>query len=160
MTALGTIRAEAKACRAAFADSQVGDAVWCLHHDTLMEWLTEPAKKRIAYILSDKPKPERARRLREFRLVKGPLPKPFVRAGAELSRAWVEYGRAWAAYDRTGVEYDLTGAAYVRARAAYDRARAAYDRTGVEALPALEAQHRAEYPDSTWNGRSIFGDAA
>ena len=133
MTALHSTRVEAVACRAAFADSKVGDAVWCLHHEKLIETLTEPAVARIAYILSEKPKAERARRLREFRPVMGPLP---------------EYNRAKAEYDRT--EYDRTWAAYNRTWAEFDRAWAEYG-------AALEAQHRAECPDSTWDGRTIFG---
>src|SRR3989304_5015038 len=131
MTALGPIAAEAKACRAAFADSKVGDAVWCVHHETLIETLTEPPENRIAFILSDKPKGEQARRLREFRPVLGPLPEPY-------SRAEAEYDRAWAEYERLGAESLRAGAEYARARAEY--------------LAALEVQHRAEYPDSTWNG--------
>jgi len=153
MTALGTVRAEAKACRAAFADSKVGDAVWCLHHqrliETLIETPIEPAEDRIAYILSKKPKAERARRLREFRPVLGPLPEPFDRARTEYEEAWAEYDRACA----------RSSAEYVRAVAEYDRAKAEYVRARAEAMPALEAQHRAEYPGSTWNGQSIFGEA-
>ena len=142
MTALGTVRAEAKACRAAFADSKVGDAVWCLHHqrliETLIETPIEPAEDRIAYILSKKPKAERARRLREFRPVLGPLPEPFDRARTEYEEAWAEYVRTWA---ESG------------------QALAEYRRALTEFQPALEAQHRAEYPGSTWNGQSIFGEA-
>jgi len=150
MTALGTIAAEAKACRAAFADSKVGDAVWCVHHETLIETLTEPPENRIAFILSDKPKGEQARRLREFRPVLGPLPEPYSRAEAEYDRAWAEYDRARVEYARAYAEYERLGAEYLRAGAEYARARAEY-------LAALEVQHRAEYPDSTWNGTTIFG---
>ena len=146
MTALGTIAAEAKACRAAFANSKVGDAAWCLHHERLIETLTEPAEARIAFILSDKPKAEQARRLREFRPVLGPLPEPYARASAEYVRASAEYDRAWAEYDRASAEYD--------------GAWAEYDGAMAETMPAFEAQHRAECPDSTWNGRSIVGSAA
>jgi len=145
MTALGTIPAEAAACRSAFADSTVGDAAWCLHHEKLIETLTEPAAVRIAFILKYKPEAEQARRLREFRPVLGPLPAEYVRARAEDDRARAEYVRAQAEYDRVWAEY-------VRAQAEYDRAL-------TKAMPALEAQHREEYPDSTWNGQSIFGEA-
>ena len=49
--------------------------------------------------------------------------------------------------------------AYVRAQAEVDRARAEYNRAWAEAMPLLEALHRAECPDSAWDGVSIFGGA-
>src|SRR3990167_10761203 len=67
---LKSIEEEAADCRAAFVGAAVGTPVWCCHHERLYEVLEEPAENRIAYILSDKPSFERARRLREFRPVK------------------------------------------------------------------------------------------
>jgi hypothetical protein len=150
---LQSIKIEAAACRAAFANSNIGDAVWCLHHETLIETLTEPAESRIAYILSNKPEHERARRLREFRPVVGPLPGEYNTAWAAYSTARAAYDTAWAAYSTARAAYNTAWAAYSTAWVAYNTARAAY-------APALEAQHRAECPDSTWNGRTIFGSAS
>ena len=64
---LGSIKQELAACRLAFKDSKIGDPVWCCHHEELCEKLTESAEARISYIVSDKPKEQQARRLREFR---------------------------------------------------------------------------------------------
>jgi hypothetical protein len=66
---LKSIAAEEAACRKAWGRKSVGMA-WHLHHKMLVEDLSEPASNRIDYILSGKPKCERALRLRLFRPVK------------------------------------------------------------------------------------------
>ena len=83
MKELGTIEQEAADCRAAFANSKVGDAVWLCHHGMLCEPLSELPENRIAYILSEKSSNEQARRLREFRPVRGKLPAELAKARAE-----------------------------------------------------------------------------
>ena len=60
---LGTIEAEAAACRAAFAARPRARYAAHVHHDRVAEALTEPAEERIAYILAEKPEDERAVRL-------------------------------------------------------------------------------------------------
>ena len=103
-----------------------------LHHQgPLLEW-TNDIWERVEYILTDKPKYERKKRLREIRPVFGRLPEPLIQAGAACEKA---------------------AAAYLMARAAYAKARAAY-------ASQLEALHRAECPNSKWNGYTIFGDTS
>jgi hypothetical protein len=46
---------------------------WHIHHQQLVENLTEPLKNRIAYIKSDKPKEEQAIRLKLLKKVKCPI---------------------------------------------------------------------------------------
>ena len=135
---LQSIAKEAAACREACMEAKVGDPMWLLHHELLLEWLTEPVENRIAYILSEKPKREQARRLRELRPVKGPLPKTVAAAWAEYAAAWAKADAAWAKSDAAQAEYD---AAWAEADAAWAE---------------ITALHLAECPDTTWNGRSIF----
>ena len=67
---LKTIDEEAADCRAAFANSKVGDLVNFCHHEEPVEALVQPAEDRIAYILTEKPLWEQALRLRLFRPIK------------------------------------------------------------------------------------------
>ena len=128
MKELGTIEQEAADCRAAFANSKVGDAVWLCHHGMLCEPLSELPENRIAYILLEKSSNEQARRLREFRPVRGKLPAEWDKAHAELAKA--------------GAEWDKANAELAKARA--------------EFMPQLMALHAEECPDSVWNGQSLF----
>ena len=103
-----------------------------LHHQgPLLEW-TNDIWERVEYILTDKPKYERKKRLREIRPVFGRLPEPLIQAGAACEKA---------------------AAAYLMARAVFAKAGAAY-------ASQLEALHRAECPNSKWNGYTIFGDTS
>ena len=102
---LGTIKAEAEACRAAWAATPKAKYGAHLHHEEVAEKLTEPIENRIAYILSDKPKNEQALRLRLMRPVTVPALAEYERvtaaALAEYQKvrapAWAEYEKAKAA---------------------------------------------------------------
>lgn len=105
---------------------------WCLHHEILIEPLTEPLSNRIAYINTQKDASERPRRLAELQVVRQPEKLPRALVEAEL--------------------------AHVEARLAYVEAWRAYAEAGLACLPALEALHREECPDSAWNGSTIFAE--
>ena len=62
---------------------------WHIHHDRLIEQLTEPIKDRIAYIKASKPPAEHELRLRLLKEVRGTLPADFValRAKGDALRA-------------------------------------------------------------------------
>src|SRR5271169_6801799 len=131
MKELGTIKQEEADCRAAFVDSKVGDAVWLAHHELLYELLTEPAENRIAYILSSKSRGEQARRLREFRPVRGKLPAEWYN-----SREWY---KAYAEWDKADVELDKARAELDKARELdnareLDKARAELDKARAECM--------------------------
>jgi hypothetical protein len=132
--------------------------------------LKEPAINRINYILTDKPEHERARRLHEFRPAKG---KKIVQAYAEYQRiiapADDEYHRiidpAYAEYHRI---IDPADAEYQRIlrlrrlrllRRIIDPAYAEYHRISDQAYAnsGLSALHLADVPDTTWDGKTIFG---
>ena len=67
---------------------------WHLHHDILLESLTEPLKNRINFIKKEKPKNEIKLRLKLFRPFKGKLP-------VKTAKALEAYDKALEVYDKT-----------------------------------------------------------
>jgi hypothetical protein len=126
-------------CRKAWKDnpSQYG---WCIHHEIEFEGLSEPIKNRIGYILSNKTKDEQITRLDNMRPVSTaslkivlPTWKAYNEAMASARKAYNEaVVPAWKVY------YE----AVVPARKAYNE--------------AIASAHRADVPNHTWNGKSIF----
>jgi hypothetical protein len=160
---LGTIKQELALCRAAFKDSKVGDYAWCVHHEILFESLTEPAEERIKHILSHKPREEQARRLHEFRLVKVKLPSELAAACAKWAAACAKWAAARAKcnaasdkWDAASDKWDAASDKWDAARAKWDAASAKYDAARAKWAAALEILHKAECPDSTWNGTTIL----
>jgi hypothetical protein len=156
MKKIGTIKQEEKACRKAFADYPNATMAWCCHHDVWLEPLSEPAKNRINFILNYKNKSEQALRLRNFRPVKNAAAvKP---ARDAYAAACKPAGDAYAAACNTA--RDAYDAAVKAASDAYDAAckpaRDAYDAACKTASAPLRKRHRAEWPNNSWNGKSIF----
>ena len=112
---------------------------WHVHHDVLIEPLTEPIEVRQEYIRRYKPEHEIETRLRLLKPAVGPLPAAYAK-------------KAWAAYDKKA------RAAYAKkAWAAYDKkAWAAYEKAWAAYAPEIEALHAIECPDCPWDGSSIF----
>jgi hypothetical protein len=135
MIKLKSIKAEAAKCRKAFQHSKIGDIVQHCHHEVGCETLTQAAEDRIAYILSYKPVPEQALRLRLFRpiAVKG-LPAECRKARAECRKARVELQKASAELQKAGAECR-------KAYAEWDKADAAWRKARVE-LPKADAAWR------------------
>lgn len=79
MINLKSIDEEAADCRAAWAAVPGAVAGLHIHHEVVAEELNEPIENRIDYILTQKPKHERALRLRLMRPISAP--------------AWAEYER-------------------------------------------------------------------
>ena len=154
MKELGTIEEEAAACRAAFVGVHAGAWVWCCHHERHCELLTEEPETRIAYILSSKDTREQPRRLREFRLVLGAIPEGLVAAWRQADAAMWQADAAWRQADAAGWQAD---AAREQAFVAWRQADAARRQANAAWVPELEAMHRAEYPDTAWDGKTIFG---
>ena len=67
---------------------------WHVHHDRLLEPLTEPIGNRIAYIKANKSKHEVETRLRLLKPVKGRLPWEVVKTREAYGKAWEAYGKA------------------------------------------------------------------
>ena len=86
---------------------------WHIHHDILLEPLTEPLKNRIRFIKEEKPKDEIELRLKLIKPVKGDLPKNLVEARQKLNEAGQKYikarqklNEAWQKYIEAGQKYD------------------------------------------------------
>jgi len=160
---------------------------WHVHHETLIEPLTEPIENRIAYIKEYKPASQVELRLRLLKPVQGELPAALNKAKAALDKAFTArdkaftaYAKAWAAYDKARpardkafTAYAKAWAAYVKARAALNKAKAALDKAraayakawaayvkaGAACMPEIEALHAIECPDCPWDGTTIFPKA-
>jgi len=111
---------------------------WHVHHDILVEPLTEPIKVRREFIRSSKPPHEVATRLRLLKAVKGRLPAKLVEAMKAYDEAWKAYVKAWKAYDE---------------------ALTAYDEAWKAAMPAILKLHAKECPNCPWDGETIFSEA-
>ena len=136
---------------------------WHIHHEVLVEPLTEPLKNRIDYIKKNKPQEEVAVRLKLLKPVVGRLPK-------EVISTWEAYGKALEACDKAREAYFKARDAYLKARESYLKAREAYDKVqeacdkvqeaygkALKAnMPAIEALHKKECKKCPWDGHSIF----
>jgi len=67
---------------------------WHIHHDTLIESLTEPLKVRIAYIKKEKSEDEIKLRLKLLKPVKGKLPMEVIKARKAYDKARKAYDKA------------------------------------------------------------------
>jgi hypothetical protein len=149
-----SIAKEEAACRAAFAAAPKATSAWHVHHEVLAERLEFTPAERIAHIL-DKPKAERALRLRLFR----PMSARDAAALASPLAAYVAArASAQAAYDAARASAQAAyDAALASPLAAYDAARASARAAYVAALAsALASAHSAACPGCPWDGRSIF----
>ena len=153
---------------------QLGDLVWHIHHDVLVEPLTESLGTRIEFIKEHKHSSEVPTRMRLMKPVRGKLPE-LAKAGAELDKARAEWDKAYAEWvkagaewDTAGAEWDKAGAEWVKAGAEWDKARAEWAKAGAEwdkagaewvkavKHPSVLALHAKECPNCPWDGKTIF----
>jgi len=80
----------------------------------------------------------------------------YNKATAAYDEATAAYDEARAAFDEATAAYDEARAAYNKACAAYNKAWAAYDEARAACEPELKKLHDQDWPDNTWNGKSIF----
>ena len=162
---LKSIEEELEDCRKRFEGVGVGALVWCCHHSIELEMLTELPEARIAYIMREKSVDERARRLYEFAPVRGELPVQVIKARAEWDKAAAEWNKVCAGLFKAAAELNETRAEWYKALAEWykadakrDKARAKYDKFLAEHAEEISELHRAEVPDTAWNGASIFNE--
>jgi len=147
---------------------------WHIHHDILVEPLTEPLKNRIRYIKENKPENEIELRLKLLKPVKGKLPKRVIKAEEAWNKAEEAYDKAEEAWNKAGEAYIKVWEAYYKAGEAYCKAREAWNKAGEAWNKAGEAYYKAGeayYKTLTmksvlalhkkecgcnWNGESIF----
>ena len=110
---------------------------WHIHHDTLVETLTEPIENRIKYIKENKPKSEIALRLKLLRPVKGKLPKEFIEARNEHDEANKRYHEALEKYIEAWNKRDKACKKYIKEMKKY--------------RPLILALHEKECSNCTWN---------
>ena len=151
MTTFKSIEEELKDCRAAFAAHPKAKFGWCIHHEVLFEQINKESgvEGRIACIMKDKLEGERAIRLRNFRPVRVEIPRALIKAATA-------YYKACAAEDKASAAYDEARAACREAWTALDKATAAYNEAYAACEPELKKLHDQDWPDNTWNGKSIF----
>ena len=155
---LKSISEEAEACRAAFKNSAVGDMVVHCHHEILYEKLSEPAEKRIAYILKEKHAEEQALRLRLFRPVQGQARAEYENVQGQAlaeyrkveGQALEEYenvqGPAWAEYEK------VKGPAFAEYRKVEGQAWAEYKKVEGQAHKLICVK------GCPWDGNTIFAN--
>ena len=124
---------------------------WHIHHDVLLEPLTEPLRNRIKFIKENKPKDEIELRLKLLKPVKGKLPDEVVKARKACDKAWKVCDKAWEVCDKAWE-------AYVKAWEAYVKARKAYDNTFKKYSKEINELHEKECPNCPWSSEksSIF----
>ena len=147
-----SVETELAACRKAWVEAPDAKLAWCCHHAVELETLTEPAENRIAYILSCKRKEEQAIRLHNFRPARINLPEAIEKARAEYYKVRAEFDKACAEWNKACAELD-------KARAEWDKAGAEWNKVIEYHKSELSALHNQDWPDNTWNGENIFGEA-
>ena len=143
---------------------------WHIHHDILLEPLTEPLKNRIEYIKNNKSKNEIELRLKLLKPVKGKLPDEVIKAWEISNKVWEASGEAWETYDKVRKAsvkareiYDKPWEAYGEMWEVYDKAWEArgkaweiYDKILKKYSKEINELHEKECPNCPWNGKTIF----
>ena len=149
---LKSIEEEAADCRARCAGMKVGDLILHCHHDVLCEVLTEPVENRIDYILQSK----RDNVALRLRLMGPPIMDELVRADAEWSKACAEWSKAYVEWSKAYVEWSKADAEWSKADVEWSKAYVEWSKAYVEWSKAYEPHYARLYPDSPWNGETIF----
>ncbi|KKL98870.1 hypothetical protein LCGC14_1820140 [marine sediment metagenome] len=121
---------------------------WHIHHNVLVEPLTESIAKRRAYIREVKIKSERTLRLRLLKPVRGVLPSAVTEAYTARAEAWATYQKV-----RDSSDFGLSG---IDLGLACDLAKDAYDEAYANNRAKIEALHAQECPSCPWDGETIF----
>ena len=155
---LKSIEEELIDCRAAFAAHPEAKFGWCIHHEVLFEQIDKEygVEGRIACIMNGKAEGERAIRLRNFRPARVEIPRALIKAATAYYKACAAEDKASAAYDEARAACREAWTALDKATAAYDEATAAYDEARAACEPELKKLRDQDWPDNTWNGKSIF----
>lgn len=146
---------ESQMYSAATPDGQVGQYYWHVHHEKLVEKLTEPIKNRIDYVKATK-KDALETRLHFMRPVKT-VPAIVTQAATtdpRVTKAKRIYDEVSKAYYRGKSDID----SYNRAYEAYTKAsRATSKPSAAEIAKAWEAQHKIEcFHYCPWNGQTLL----
>ena len=150
---LKSIEEEAQDCREACAALKVGDWAWLVHHEKLFEPLTDPLENRIRYIIENKTDNVALR----LRLLRPFIEDDAMRNDAEYSKARAEYYKMYAEWDKVRAEsYKAEYAEWNKAGAELIKMYAKLNKAYAEYSKALETHYKRLFPDSPWNGKTIF----
>jgi hypothetical protein len=156
---LKSVKEEAADCRVRCAGMKVGDLILHCHHEILCETLTESVENRIDYILRSKQDNVALR----LRLMGPPIEDAAVLADAELSKADAEWSKARAELSKACAEWSKADAEWSKARAEWSKACAEWSKADAEWSKAraewskaYEPHYVRLYPDSPWDGKTIF----
>ena len=103
---------------------------WHIHHEVLVEALTEPLENRIKHIKENKPEDEIELRLRLIKPVKGKLPSEFIKAAQACDKAAQARDKAYQTRDK--------------AYQAWIKAYRALVKAYQDNIPAFEKLHKKE----------------
>jgi hypothetical protein len=121
----------------------LGSLWWCIHHEVILEPLTEPIENRVRFIRERKAAHEVETRLRAMRPVKGPLPMEVQQAGAAWQQAYAAWRQAGAAWQQAGAAWQQAYAAWQQAYAVYHQAYAAWQQAYAAWQQAYAAWEQA-----------------
>ena len=133
---------------------------WHIHHDILLEPLTEPLKNRIEYIKNNKSKNEIELRLKLLKPVKGKLPDEVIKAGEvyykvqETSdKSWEAYYKSWEASDKSWEASVKAWEVYAKAWETRDEAGRAYTKILKKYSKEINELHEKECPNCPWDSK-------
>ena len=138
---------------------------WHIHHDILLEPLTQPLKNRIEYIKNNKSKNEIKLRLKLLKPVRGKLPDEVIKVGEAYykaqetsDKARKDYYKVWETSDKPWEAYVKTWEAYIKAKEARGKAREIYDKTLKKYSKEINELHEKECPNCPWQNGTIFSN--
>jgi len=115
-----------------------------IHHEILVEALTEPLKNRIKYIKENKPKDEIELRLKLIKPVKGKLPSELIKADQARDKANQAWGKAYQAWDKANQAFIKAYQARGKANQAWGKAYQAWDKANQAFIKAYQARGKAD----------------
>ena len=122
---------------------------WHVHHDILLEPLTESIENRIRFIKRNKLKKEQSLRLRLLKVVKGKLPAPVIKAGKDCNKACEDWIKARQDRDKAREDWN-------KACQDLDKAWQNYWKILKKYEKEIFILHEKECPDCPWDGKTIF----
>ncbi len=161
--------------RATKKQLKLGALWWCVHHREHLESLTQSVSGRVSFIRDHKPPSEIETRLRNLAPVLHPenLPARFLKAHLAFRKADQAESKAYDALEKAQDLLDRTPCHW-KSREKREKAvkllsqldkktyharcktQDSCERILWSQEKALAKQHNQEYPDNTWNGKSIF----
>ena len=126
---------------------------WHIHHDVLLEPLTQPLKNRIKFIKENKPKDEIELRLKLLKPVKGKLPDEVIKAWEISNKVWEAYYKTWEASDKSWEASVKAWEVYAKAWETRDEARRAYDKILKKYSKEINELHEKECPNCPWDSK-------